>query len=165
MFRFALGVTAPVAGRLMRQPLGRNFGAREENRAVEDRIQQIESFARQSMSTVTAPDLRIAHDFKHVDRVRGWALHIASAEAIQDLGLVEAAALLHDIGLTRVETDAEARETRFVGSPTIRLDGEDLFSSDSGDYALGCRVYSTPEGLRGWPTREMLYDALRERLV
>ena len=95
-----------------RHLLDGNFGAREENRAVEDRIQQIESFVRQSMSTVTAPDLRIAHDFKHVDRVREWALHIASAEAIQDLGLVEAAALLHDIGLTHVEVEQRSQHAQ-----------------------------------------------------
>jgi hypothetical protein len=66
-----------------------------------------------------------------------------------------------EVRLTRVETEVEAIEARFVGSPTIRLDGEDLFPSGSEDFALGCRVYSTPEGLRGWPTREMLYDALK----
>ncbi len=31
------------------------------------RIQQIESYVKQSMETVTAPDLRIAHNFKHVE--------------------------------------------------------------------------------------------------
>ena len=70
---------------------------------VKDRIEQIEDYIKQSMGTGTAPDLSIAHDYKHVDRVRGWALRIARGEGIQDLELVEAAALLHDIGLTRVQ--------------------------------------------------------------
>lgn len=41
----------------------------------------------------------IAHDFKHADRVRHWALKIAKQEGYPDLELVEATALLHDIGL------------------------------------------------------------------
>ncbi len=72
-----------------------------------------------------------------------------------------------EIGLVRVETPEEAVEARFVGSPTIRVRGRDLFPADHEDYALGCRVYATPEGLRGWPTVEMIEEALgreRERL-
>ena len=82
-----------------------------------DRIQQIESYVRQSMSSVTAPDLRLAHGFRHVDRVRRWALRIADGEAVQDLELVEAAALLHDIGLTRVEVEHRGQHAQ-VGAET-----------------------------------------------
>jgi uncharacterized protein len=55
------------------------------------------------MSSVTVPDLRIAHEFIHVDRVRRWALQIARSEGYEDLALVEAAALLHDVGLAHVQ--------------------------------------------------------------
>ncbi len=58
-----------------------------------DRIQTIEAYARQAMAS------NVAHDFKHADRVRNWALSIARAEGYDDLDMVEAAALLHDIGL------------------------------------------------------------------
>ncbi len=34
---------------------------------------------------------------------------------------------------------------------------------DRAGYALGCRMYATPEGLRGSPTAEMLKEALRTR--
>jgi len=30
-------------------------------------------------------------------------------------------------------------------------------------YALGCRMYATPEGLRGAPTAEMVRASLAER--
>ena len=50
---------------------------------MDGRIQQIESYVIQSMETVTAPDLRIAHDFKHVDPVRGWALRIVLGTCTQ----------------------------------------------------------------------------------
>jgi hypothetical protein len=60
------------------------------------RIQQIEEYVRQTMAGVAGSDLEIGHDFKHVDRVRRWALEIAEEEGYADLERVEAAALLHD---------------------------------------------------------------------
>jgi len=68
-----------------------------------DRIQQIEQHVRTVMANVVVPDLKLAHDFNHVDRVRHWALHIARDEGDIELELVEATALLHDIGLAYVE--------------------------------------------------------------
>lgn len=62
-------------------------------------------------------------------------------------------------------TDEEARRLRFPGSPTIRLGGQDLFPvPEQGDWRLGCRVYTTPEGLKGSPTVSMLREALRRAL-
>ncbi len=64
-----------------------------------------------------------------------------------------------------VNTDEEARRLRFPGSPTIRLGGQDLFPvPEQGDWRLGCRVYTTPEGLKGSPTVSMLREALRRAL-
>jgi hypothetical protein len=66
-----------------------------------------------------------------------------------------------DLELVAVNTDEEAQRLRFPGSPTIRVDGEDLFPvPERAGYALGCRMYTTPEGLRGSPTTEMLREAL-----
>ena len=69
-----------------------------------------------------------------------------------------------DVQRVRVETDEEAKAARFVGSPTIRIDGEDLFPVDHENFALGCRIYQTPEGMHGWPTVEMLEYALASKL-
>lgn len=60
-------------------------------------IKTIEEYVKETMSN------SIAHDFKHVDRVRNWALHIAKKEGYKNLEVVEAAALLHDIGLVFCE--------------------------------------------------------------
>src|SRR5215211_8628788 len=66
-----------------------------------------------------------------------------------------------DIQLVVVNSDEEARQLRFPGSPTIRVDGRDLFPTpEREDWRLGCRVYATPQGLRGSPTAEMLREAL-----
>ncbi len=43
----------------------------------ENRIQHIERYVGRTMAKPLVPDLMIAHDFKHVDRVRRWALQIA----------------------------------------------------------------------------------------
>jgi hypothetical protein len=66
-----------------------------------------------------------------------------------------------EVRLIAVDSDEEARRLRFPGSPTIRVDGEDLFHvAGREDWRLGCRVYATPQGLRGSPTAEMLREAL-----
>ena len=59
------------------------------------------------------------------------------------------------------EEGSEAEGLRFPGSPTIRVDGDDLFPvPERAGYALGCRTYITPEGLRGSPTAQVFREAL-----
>jgi hypothetical protein len=79
-------------------------------------------------------------------------------QALAGLGLQE------DVRLVHVQTGEQAVDVQFVGSPTIRLNGRDLFPANHTDYALGCRVYLTPEGLRGCPTVDMLRDAIHHHL-
>ena len=65
------------------------------------------------------------------------------------------------VEMVAVNTDEEAQRLRFPGSPTIRVDGRDPFPvPDRAEYALGCRMYATPEGLKGSPTAAMLKEAL-----
>ena len=65
--------------------------------------------------------------------------------------------------LVAVNSDEEARRLRFPGSPTIRVDGRDLFPTpEREDWRLNCRVYATPEGLMGSPTAQMFKAALHE---
>jgi len=64
-------------------------------------LQELENYVRESM------DREVGHDFKHVDRVRNWALFIAREEGYSPLYLVAATALLHDIGLPRVKQRSE----------------------------------------------------------
>ena len=88
-----------------------------------------------------------------------WKMAQESLEAIIQKHDIEAT-----VQLVLVETDQAAKDHHFVGSPSIRVNGEDLFPVDHENYALGCRVYQTPDGMRGWPTVEMLEDALTARL-
>jgi hypothetical protein len=65
------------------------------------------------------------------------------------------------IQLIAVSTNEEAQRIQFPGSPTIRVDGRDPFPAPERHlWGLGCRMYSTPEGLLGTPTKEMLREAL-----
>jgi hypothetical protein len=83
------------------------------------------------------------------------AAHKTLAQTLAEEGL-EA-----EVELVAVNTDEEARRLRFPGSPTIRVDGRDLFPTpEREDWRLGCRVYPTAEGLRGSPSAEMFKDAL-----
>ena len=54
-----------------------------------------------------------------------------------------------EVELVAVNTDEEAGALGFPGSPTVRVDGRDLFQVDEReDWRLGCRVYVTPDGLK-----------------
>lgn len=59
-----------------------------------------------------------------------------------------------------VTTHGEAEATRFRGSPTILVDGEDPFASGEEPFGLACRVYRTPDGPAGSPTIEQLEAVL-----
>ncbi len=72
------------------------------------------------------------------------------------------------VELVAVNTDEEAGALKLPGSPTIRVNGRDLFPSSTGErnnWRLGCRVYATPEGLKDHPTGEMIQAALRRSPV
>jgi len=64
------------------------------------------------------------------------------------------------IELVEVTTQEQAERIGFRGSPSVLVDGRDLFAQTGTDFGLMCRVYSTPEGLRGSPTTEQLVAAL-----
>ncbi|WP_319463465.1 hypothetical protein [Micromonospora sp. RTP1Z1] len=68
------------------------------------------------------------------------------------------------ISLRRIDSDDQAAEERFLGSPTIRVNGVDVDpASDARDgYGLMCRVYATDDGLRGTPPDEWIVTALRQ---
>jgi hypothetical protein len=64
------------------------------------------------------------------------------------------------VHLVRVPDAAEAERLGFLGSPSIRVDGVDLLTSNHDAVGLTCRRYATPDGLRGCPTQDQVVDAL-----
>jgi hypothetical protein len=81
-------------------------------------------------------------------------LHTALAEENIDV----------QVHLVKIQSADEAQGRRFLGSPSIYIGGEDLWSEEREGYFWGCRIYNTPEGLRGWPTVEMIRERLSERI-
>lgn len=59
-----------------------------------------------------------------------------------------------------VDTQDDAERLRFVGSPTILIDGRDPFDGAEESFGLACRIFTTPDGLAGSPTSEQLREAL-----
>ena len=76
--------------------------------------------------------------------------------------LLEREGLDAEIALHRVSDPEHAQSERFLGSPTIRVNGRDIDPSAASrtDYGLKCRLYQTPEGLTGLPPDEWILDAL-----
>jgi uncharacterized protein len=113
-------------------------------------IQQIEDFAQPFMVA------EVGHDFKHVDRVRNWALLIARQEGYADLNAVQAAALLHDIGLR----DGGRRSHAEVGADlaTAFLKGQGAFSdAQIAEIDFAIRFHSSLNG--NSPLLHILQDA------
>jgi len=74
---------------------------------------------------------------------------------------LQAEGLQAEINLVKVESDEEAASLKFLGSPSFRVDGVDWWPEERKRYNLSCRVYATPQGMRGAPTVEMLREKLR----
>jgi hypothetical protein len=66
------------------------------------------------------------------------------------------------IRMLPVEDEALAQRLKFLGSPSFQIDGQDLWAEQRQTYHLSCRVYHTPQGLRGAPSVEMLRQKLHE---
>lgn len=106
-----------------------------------------------------------------VGAVEVQLLHIAECPNWQDTatrlrqvmdGLALAAV---EVGHVTVHDEADAAALSFAGSPTILIDGKDLFPQAGTTGVLACRIYPTASGPAGAPTTGMLETALRERLT
>ena len=82
----------------------------------------------------------------------------AVREALAELGLPDTGLRMREI-----VTDGDARESCFVGSPTILIDGEDLVRPAAEEpIGLSCRVYRRRDGrVSPLPDPDDLREALR----
>jgi hypothetical protein len=64
--------------------------------------------------------------------------------------------------LRRVETIGDAERQRFLGSPSVRVDGCDVEpgADERTDYGLKCRLYRTEGGMQGEPPTDWVLAAL-----
>lgn len=68
-----------------------------------------------------------------------------------------------EIELRRVESVEAAVHKRFLGSPTVRIDGKDVEAGAElrTDFGVKCRLYRAPAGLQPVPPEEWIRAALR----
>ncbi len=78
--------------------------------------------------------------------------------------LLEREGIDAEIVLRHVPDDEHAQRERFLGSPTIRVDGRDIDpgAPDRDDYGLKCRIYQTRAGLTGLPPDHWILEAIAE---
>ena len=66
------------------------------------------------------------------------------------------------VEVVRVDTEEDARRLRFVGSPTIRVEGEDIAPAEGLPYRLTCRAYVLEDGrISPLPSVQQIQSALR----
>ena len=83
----------------------------------------------------------------------------AALEELQDL--LGARGVEDEVGVIRVSSKDEATRLQFPGSPTVRINGEDVEPEPShSGFHLACRVYEVEGEFLGRPPREWIYAAL-----
>lgn len=66
------------------------------------------------------------------------------------------------VEVVRVDTEEQAQLLRFVGSPTILVDGEDVAPAEGLPYRLTCRAYVLEDGrVSPLPSVQQIRWALR----
>lgn len=65
-----------------------------------------------------------------------------------------------DFDRCHVETDEDAQRLHFRGSPTVLIDGRDVFAAGDETVGLSCRMYRTEHGIAGAPSVVQLREAL-----
>lgn len=81
---------------------------------------------------------------------------------IADERLAAIAAERPDLTVSRhlIDTFEEAERVGLHGSPSILVDGVDVFTEPDAGVGLSCRVHRTPDGPAGAPSVEQLRPAL-----
>lgn len=78
--------------------------------------------------------------------------------------LMRSAGVNTEVSLMPVEDIDAAERERFLGSPSVRIDGQDVEpgAEQRTDFGLKCRLFETPDGLRGMPADEWVLAALAQ---
>lgn len=77
-------------------------------------------------------------------------------EVLKSLGIIA------DIENIEVTDNESAVRNRFLGSPSIRVNGKDVEIEEDPDtqYSMRCRIYRTAAGHSGMPSKQLLRKAL-----
>ena len=81
--------------------------------------------------------------------------------------LTELEAALSELGIfdpivtTNVGSSEDAAIKRFQGSPSIRIDNQDLFQEPEQDHGMKCRIYLIDGKETGYPDRETIKQKIQ----
>jgi hypothetical protein len=86
--------------------------------------------------------------------------HVLALERLREV--MDEQGIPGEVEVVKVETEERARELRFVGSPTIRVDGQDIDPPSDSRYALTCRAYRLADDrISPLPSKDMIRRAFR----
>ena len=93
----------------------------------------------------------------HIDDCPSWQAGLKNLEiALQEEKLAAS------VELVKVMDNESPNQLKFLGSPSFRVDGQNLWPEEREGYSLSCRLYQTPQGMKGFPTVAMLRESLRQ---
>ena len=98
-------------------------------------------------------------DILYFDSCPGWrAAEQRVRQVLIQAGLDGAVA----VRLVPVETEEDAQAHRFLGSPTVRVDGDDIdpAAAQCTAFGLQCRLYDSKGRLGGLPPTNLIRSAL-----
>jgi hypothetical protein len=91
----------------------------------------------------------------------GCPNHGAARAAIERIAAEED--VMIDLRVVEVTSPEAVEATRFLGSPSIRVNGRDAEpgADDRQTFVLACRLFETEGGIRGQPSDAWIRAALR----
>ena len=77
---------------------------------------------------------------------------------------IEATELNIDVIYTEISDSEEAKTKKFLGSPSIRVEGIDVEYGDRepDEYQAGTRYYNTPQGWKPFPHARLIANTIIE---
>lgn len=70
------------------------------------------------------------------------------------------------VEMVKIESDEEALTNRFLGSPSVKVNGLDIERSarERGDFTMCCRLYPEAGKMVGWPGKDLIRHAIEAGL-
>jgi hypothetical protein len=76
---------------------------------------------------------------------------------------IEAEGIRAKVEVLKVDTEEKAEKLKYVGSPTIIVNGHDIDPPQTPQYAVTCRAYRLDDGrISPMPPEAMIREALRQ---
>ncbi len=70
------------------------------------------------------------------------------------------------VEMVKIESDEDVLKSRFLGSPSVRVNGLDIEPSarERGNFSMCCRLYPEAGKMVGWPSKDLIRHAIEEAL-